>query len=145
MNSGLNGSGGGSTVQADVRIVSSSARNLNDEIKAGRLREDLYHRLNVVPIRAPSLAERREDIPELVGYFMQNLARAAGLPVRQVGDDAVAALQAYDWPGNVRELRNNVERLLILSNDGERGNDYGRHAAPRYRRLGVVHFLCKLR
>ncbi len=112
--------GGGSTVQADVRIVSSSARNLNDEIKAGRLREDLYHRLNVVPIRTPPLAERREDIPELVGYFMQNLARAAGLPVRQVGDDAVAALQAYDWPGNVRELRNNVERLLILSNDGER-------------------------
>lgn len=112
--------GGGSTVQADVRIVSSSSRNLNDEIKAGRLREDLYHRLNVVPIRVPSLAERREDIPELVRYFMQNLARAAGLPIRQIGDDAVAALQAHDWPGNVRELRNNVERLLILSNDGEK-------------------------
>ena len=109
--------GGGPQVQVDVRVISSSSRDLKEEIDSGRLRSDLYHRLNVVPIRVPSLAERREDIPELVTYFVEQLSRSSGLPVRAIGDDAMAGLQAHEWPGNVRELRNNVERLLILSSD----------------------------
>jgi two-component system nitrogen regulation response regulator NtrX len=85
------------------------------EINEGRLREDLFHRLNVVPLRVPSLAERREDIPELVAHFVEQVSVSAGLPVRLIGDDAMAVLQAHDWPGNLRQLRNNVERLMILA------------------------------
>lgn len=107
--------GGGSRVKVDVRVVSSSSRDLLEEIGKGRFREDLYHRLNVVPITVPPLASRREDIPLLVEHFMGQISNATGLPVRRVSDDAMAALQAHDWPGNVRQLRNNIERLLILS------------------------------
>ena len=85
------------------------------EIAEGAFREDLFHRLSVVPIRVPALAERREDIPELVEHFIEQISRPTGLPPRQIGDDAMAVLQAHDWPGNVRQLRNNVERLLILA------------------------------
>ena len=81
----------------------------------GRFREDLYHRLNVVPLRVPSLAERREDIPDLIAFFVHQLSSASGLSPRKIGEDATAVLQAHDWPGNVRELRNNIERLLILA------------------------------
>src|SRR6185312_1783822 len=102
-------------VAVDVRIVSSTARNLEAEIAEGRFREDLYHRLSVVPIRVPPLAERREDIPDLVDYFMDQISRATGLPKRKIGEDAMAVLQSHDWPGNVRQLRNNVERLMILA------------------------------
>jgi len=107
--------GGSRTVQVDVRVVSSSSQDLNRAIAEGRLREDLYHRLNVVPISVPPLEQRREDIPELVEFFMQQICNASGLLPRNVGEDALAALQAHNWPGNVRELRNNVERLLILA------------------------------
>ena len=107
--------GGATKVKVDVRILSSSARDLELEIAEGTLREDLFHRLSVVPIRVPALAERREDIPELVGFFMDQIARTAGLPIRRIGDDAMAVLQAHDWPGNIRQLRNNVERLMILT------------------------------
>jgi two-component system nitrogen regulation response regulator NtrX len=107
--------GGSSKVAVDVRIISSTARNLEAEIAAGRFREDLYHRLSVVPIRVPPLAERREDIPLLVDYFMGQISQATGLPKRQIGDDAMAVLQSHDWPGNIRQLRNNVERLMILA------------------------------
>jgi two-component system nitrogen regulation response regulator NtrX len=107
--------GGSSKVAVDVRIISSTARNLEGEIAAGRFREDLYHRLSVVPIRVPPLAERREDIPLLVDYFMGQISQATGLPKRQIGDDAMAVLQSHDWPGNIRQLRNNVERLMILA------------------------------
>jgi two-component system nitrogen regulation response regulator NtrX len=107
--------GGNTKVAVDVRIVSSTARNLEEEIGAGKFREDLYHRLSVVPIRVPPLAERREDIPELVDHFMEQISHATGLPRRQIGDDAMAVLQSHDWPGNVRQLRNNVERLMILA------------------------------
>ncbi len=107
--------GGSTKVKVDVRILSSSARDLEQEIADGTLREDLFHRLSVVPIRVPALAERREDIPELVGFFMDQIARTAGLPIRRIGDDAMAVLQAHDWPGNIRQLRNNVERLMILT------------------------------
>ncbi len=110
---------GGLQVQVDVRVISSSSKDLIIEIEEGRLRRDLFHRLNVVPVRVPSLSERREDIPDLVDYFLEQLAKSTGLPVREIGDDAMAALQAHHWPGNVRELRNNVERLLILCGDDE--------------------------
>ena len=81
----------------------------------GRFREDLFHRLNVVPVRVPGLSERREDIPELVDYFIDRISDATGLPARSLGEDAWPTLQVHDWPGNVRQLRNNVERLLILA------------------------------
>jgi two-component system nitrogen regulation response regulator NtrX len=107
--------GGSTKVAVDVRIVSSTSRNIEAEIAAGRFREDLYHRLSVVPIRVPPLAERREDIPELVTYFMEQISQSTGLPQRKIGGDAMAVLQSHDWPGNVRQLRNNVERLMILA------------------------------
>jgi two-component system, NtrC family, nitrogen regulation response regulator NtrX len=107
--------GGNNKVTVDVRIVSSTSRNIEADIAAGKFREDLYHRLSVVPIRVPSLAERREDIPELVEYFMTQISHTTGLPKRNVGADALAVLQSHDWPGNVRQLRNNVERLMILA------------------------------
>jgi two-component system nitrogen regulation response regulator NtrX len=107
--------GGSTKVTVDVRIVSSTSRNIESDIAAGKFREDLYHRLSVVPIRVPALAERREDIPELVEYFMAQISQTTGLPKRNVGADALAVLQSHDWPGNVRQLRNNVERLMILA------------------------------
>jgi two-component system nitrogen regulation response regulator NtrX len=107
--------GGTNKVDVDVRIVSSTTRNLEAEIAAGRFREDLFHRLSVVPIRVPPLAERREDISGLVDYFMEQISQATGLPKRRIGEDAMAVLQSHDWPGNVRQLRNNVERLMILA------------------------------
>ncbi|HWZ06026.1 MAG TPA: sigma-54 dependent transcriptional regulator [Bradyrhizobium sp.] len=110
--------GGTAKVNVDVRIISSTARNLEEEIAAGRFREDLYHRLSVVPIRVPPLSERREDIPELIDYFMDQISVATGLPKRQIGQDAMAVLQSHVWPGNVRQLRNNVERVMILAGGG---------------------------
>jgi two-component system nitrogen regulation response regulator NtrX len=107
--------GGSADVQVNVRVVSSTSRELRNDIEIGRFREDLFHRLNVVPLRAPSLAERREDIPELAGYFVGRLAGMSGVSARQIGEDALAALQAADWPGNVRQLRNVIERILILA------------------------------
>jgi two-component system nitrogen regulation response regulator NtrX len=107
--------GGNTKVTVDVRIVSSTSRNIEADIAVGKFREDLYHRLSVVPIRVPGLADRREDIPELVEYFMSQISQTTGLPRRNVGPDALAVLQSHDWPGNVRQLRNNVERLMILT------------------------------
>jgi two-component system, NtrC family, nitrogen regulation response regulator NtrX len=107
--------GGSTKVSVDVRIVSSTSRNIEAEIAGGRFREDLYHRLSVVPVRVPSLAERREDIPDLVDYFMEQISSSTGLPKRKIGGDAMAVLQSHDWPGNVRQLRNNVERVMILA------------------------------
>ncbi|HEX4179115.1 MAG TPA: sigma 54-interacting transcriptional regulator, partial [Rhizomicrobium sp.] len=109
--------GGQVRVQVDARVICSTTRDLRAETEAGRFREDLYHRLNVVPVRVPSLAERRDDIPVLVSHFMKRLSAAGGLPARQIGDDAMAVLQTHGWPGNVRQLRNIVERLLILASD----------------------------
>jgi len=109
--------GGTTRVQVDARVICSTTRDLRAEIAAGTFREDLYHRLNVVPVRIPSLSERRDDIPLLVSHFMTRLSATSGLAVRDVGDDAMAVLQAHGWPGNVRQLRNIVERLLILATD----------------------------
>jgi two-component system nitrogen regulation response regulator NtrX len=107
--------GGSKKVKVDVRIISSTARDLQALIAAQAFREDLYHRLGVVPLRVPALAERREDIPELIDYFAKAFSSAAGQPMRRFADDAIATLQTRDWPGNVRELRNNVERIMILA------------------------------
>ena len=107
--------GGKDDVQVDVRVITSSSRDLLKEVSLGRFREDLYHRLNVMPLEAPPLKERREDIPALVEHFIAQLSSSTGLPSRKIGEDAMAALQAHNWPGNVRQLRNNVERLLILA------------------------------
>jgi len=107
--------GGTTKVSVDVRIVSSTGRDIEAEIAAGKFREDLFHRLSVVPVRVPPLAERREDIADLVQYFIDQISQATGLPKRVIGEDAMAVLQSHDWPGNVRQLRNNVERLMILA------------------------------
>jgi two-component system nitrogen regulation response regulator NtrX len=107
--------GGTNRVTVDVRIISSTGRDLEHEIAEGTFREDLFHRLAVVPLRVPALAERREDIPLLVRHFVEQISRSTGLPTRPIGDDAMAVLQAHDWPGNIRQLRNNVERLMILA------------------------------
>ncbi len=107
--------GGTTRVYVDVRILSSTSRNLAALIENGAFREDLFHRLSVVPVRVPSLSEHREDIPELVSFFMAQIAATNGMPRRLIADDAMAVLQSHDWPGNIRQLRNNVERLMILA------------------------------
>ncbi len=111
--------GGTKRVKVDVRIISSTARNLEQMIQQGRFREDLYHRLAVVPVLVPGLSERREDIVPLVEHFMKHIAEQAGIRPRRLGADALAVLQAHNWPGNVRQLRNNIERLMILARGDE--------------------------
>lgn len=110
--------GGNTRVKVDVRVVSSTARDLERLIADGEFREDLFHRLAVVPLAVPPLSARREDIPELIEAFMDQISRQSGIRKVRMGDDALAVLQAHDWPGNVRQLRNNIERLLILSRVG---------------------------
>jgi two-component system, NtrC family, nitrogen regulation response regulator NtrX len=107
--------GGSRRVEVDVRVVASSNRELSAEIAAGRFREDLFYRLNVVPIRVPPLRDRREDIPLLARHFMARGAEAARISPRDFGEDALAALQSYTWPGNVRQLRNVIDWLLIMA------------------------------
>jgi two-component system nitrogen regulation response regulator NtrX len=107
--------GGATRVHVDVRIISSSARDITALIADGSFREDLFHRLAVVPVRVPSLSERREDISELIAFFMDQVSTTTGMPRRAIADDAMAVLQSHDWPGNIRQLRNNVERLMILA------------------------------
>jgi two-component system nitrogen regulation response regulator NtrX len=110
--------GGSQRVKVDVRVLSTTNRDLQAEIGNGRFREDLYYRLAVVPLRSPPLKERREDIPALARYFLMRSAESAGMPSRELSTDAVTALQAYDWPGNVRQLRNLVDWLLIMAPGG---------------------------
>jgi two-component system nitrogen regulation response regulator NtrX len=107
--------GGQRPVKVDVRVLSATSRNLQDEIAAGRFREDLFYRLNVVPVRLPALRERREDIPELVSHFLARFAMERRVGAPRISEEALAALQAHDWPGNVRQLRNIIERTLILA------------------------------
>ncbi|MEM9843781.1 MAG: sigma-54 dependent transcriptional regulator [Pseudomonadota bacterium] len=106
--------GGNEKIQVDLRVISSTSRDLEEEIESERFRRELYHRLNVVPISVPSLEERREDIPALADYFIQQLNEEQGLASRDISDEAAALLQTMRWPGNVRQLRNVIERLLIL-------------------------------
>jgi two-component system nitrogen regulation response regulator NtrX len=107
--------GGNKTVKLNVRLITSTTKDLAAEVTQGRFRQDLYYRLNVVPINVPTLASRKEDIALLVGYFVKQLSKFSGLKEREFSDEAIAALQAYNWPGNVRQLRNVVEWTLIMN------------------------------
>ena len=115
--------GGAKPIQVDVRVLAATNKKLETEIAEGRFREDLFYRLNVVPLHVPPLRERREDIPLLVTHFVQQLSRGEGLPPRIITPEAEERLTQLDWPGNVRELRNTVERLLILSTGPRIGRD----------------------
>jgi two-component system nitrogen regulation response regulator NtrX len=110
--------GGSNRVKVDVRVISTTNRDLQAEISNGRFREDLFYRLAVVPIKVPSLKERREDVPDLARHFISRSADASGMPGRELSTDTLAALQAYDWPGNVRQLRNLMDWLLIMAPGG---------------------------
>ncbi len=107
--------GSNSTVEVNVRFIATTSRHLEHEIAAGRFREDLFYRLNVVPIEVPPLRSRREDLPDLADHFLRRSCEISGQPSRSFAPDAIAALQSYEWPGNVRELKNIVERMMILS------------------------------
>ena len=124
--------GGSKPIHVDVRVLAATNKNLEDEIAAGRFREDLFYRLNVVPINVPPLRERREDVPQLAAYFLDQLATREGMPARAMTQEATERLQQFDWPGNVRELRNTIERLVILSS-GPRitGDDVARLVGRR--------------
>jgi two-component system nitrogen regulation response regulator NtrX len=111
--------GGARSIYVDVRVIAATNKNVEAEIAAGRFREDLYYRLNVVPIHVPSLREHREDIPALVSYFIAVLTEREGIVPRRMAESAMEKLKSFDWPGNVRELRNTVERLLILASGPE--------------------------
>ena len=111
--------GGAKPISVDVRVIAATNKTLENEIAAGKFREDLYYRLNVVPIHVPPIRERREDIPTLAQYFAATLSAREGIPPRTFTEDALERLTALDWPGNVRELRNTVERLLILAPDSQ--------------------------
>ncbi|VDC31948.1 nitrogen assimilation response regulator NtrX [Pseudogemmobacter humi] len=110
--------GGTDKVRVDLRVISSTSRDLPAEIRTGRFRQELYDRLNVVPIPVPPLSERRDDIPELARHFVDYFHRSQGLPARNISSDAEAMLQTMPWPGNVRQLRNMIERVLILGENG---------------------------
>ena len=121
--------GGNNKVEVDVRVLSSTSIDLEERISEGMFREDLFHRLAVVPIQVPSLADRREDIAELIEAFMGQIEAQSGVKACIIGDDAMAVLEAHSWPGNLRQLRNNVERLMILSR-GEDGDSVSANQLP---------------
>ena len=110
--------GGKARVEVDVRVIASTSRDLQAEMSAGRFRQDLFYRLNVVPMRLPPLKERRDDIVPLLEHLMRRAAEQTGLSMRRLGDDALAILQAYDWPGNVRQLKNVIDWMLIMAPGG---------------------------
>jgi two-component system nitrogen regulation response regulator NtrX len=106
--------GGAETIEVDVRVIAATNKNLEEEIKVGRFREDLYHRLNVIPIRVPSLRDRREDISALVSHFGEQFVRQGGYTKKYFSDTALERMRQHGWTGNVRELHNFVERIYIL-------------------------------
>ena len=109
--------GSGDTVKLDVRVIAATNAELEHRIEHGKFREDLYYRLNVVPIHIPPLRERWQDIPSLVNHFLEKICQAEGLPVKHIYPETLEILQGYNWPGNVRQLENTVERAIILSGD----------------------------
>ncbi len=109
--------GGRSDVSVDVRVMSATTKDLKDEIEQGNFREDLFYRLSVVPLRVPSLAERRDDIGDLVSYFIDRISDSSGLTPRAFSEEAMAVLQSMDWPGNIRQLDNMVLRALTELQD----------------------------
>ncbi len=116
--------GGSQEVQVDVRVIAATNKDIEAEIAAGRFRQDLYFRVNVIPLKVPTLAQRREDIPLLVDEFLRLLSRRSGLRAKRVSEAAMRVLQTYPWPGNVRELKNVVERLMIMVTEDEIGPDH---------------------
>jgi two-component system nitrogen regulation response regulator NtrX len=109
--------GGEESISSDVRVIAATNKNIQEEIRAGRFREDLYFRINVVPIFVPPLRERMEDLQELIDYFMGKLKRPAGIEAKRFSEPAVQLLRSYSWPGNVRELKNFVERINIMTEE----------------------------
>ena len=109
--------GSDKTIKVNVRVIAATNKDLKKEIEKGNFREDLYHRLNVIPIHVPDLKDRKEDIPLLVNHFIQQICAEQGWKAKSINKDAITALQHHDWPGNIRELRNVIERLIILSAD----------------------------
>lgn len=105
----------GKSIKLDIRVISGTTRNLQEEVASGKFRQDLYYRLNVVPIKIPSLLERKEDLPLLVKHFIKQLSKFSGLKEREFSSEAISALQAYAWPGNIRQLRNVIEWMLIMN------------------------------
>jgi DNA-binding NtrC family response regulator len=132
--------GGDDTIKVDVRVVAATNKNLADEIAAGRFREDLFYRLNVVPIELPPLRERREDIPALVSYFVAQVCEQDDRKAKRLSQGAVSMLMQYDWPGNVRELKNSIERLVILTGEAEDiGEDDVRDALPTLKPVSTTY------
>ena len=129
--------GGSARVKVDVRVLSTTNRDLQAEIAAGRFREDLYYRLAVVPVKIPALRERREDVPTLALQFIERSAESSGIPARALSADTLAALQAYDWPGNVRQLRNLMDWLLIMAPGQAGRSDPSGYAAAGDRVAGA--------
>jgi transcriptional regulator with GAF, ATPase, and Fis domain len=132
--------GGHETIKVDVRVVAATNKDLSAEIAAGRFREDLYYRLNVVPIELPPLRERREDIPQLVEHFVDRLCEVNGRRTKTMSAAAVTLLMQHDWPGNVRELRNSLERLVILTGDNpEIGAEDVQDALPSVKKVNASY------
>lgn len=117
-------------ITVDVRVVAATNKNLQDEIAKGNFREDLYHRLSVIVIKVPSLDERKDDIPLLIDYFVNQISTESGMPVKTFSPEAVRLLQEKSWTGNIRELRNVVERLMILGGNPVTGQDVKDYVSP---------------
>jgi len=118
-------------IDVDVRVIAATNKNLKEEIEKENFREDLYHRLSVIPIHVPALAERKDDIPLLVHHFIKEISQESGKPLMIIDDDAITALQQYKWSGNIRELRNVVERLIILANGKITKKDVALYTIPQ--------------
>ena len=117
-------------ITVDVRVVAATNKNLQDEIAKGNFREDLYHRLSVIVIKVPSLDERKDDIPLLIDYFVNQISTESGMPVKTFSPEAIRLLQEKSWTGNIRELRNVVERLMILGGNPVSGQDVKDYVSP---------------
>ena len=122
--------GGDKPIKVNPRVIAATNKNIAEEIKSGNFREDLYHRISVILIPVPSLAERKEDIPELAGYFIGQICSDYGMPKKSITPEAVKMLQAFPWTGNVREFRNVIERLIILGSSIITEGDVSTFAAP---------------
>jgi two-component system, NtrC family, nitrogen regulation response regulator NtrX len=123
--------GGDKEIKVDVRVLAATNKNLRQEIEEGNFREDLYHRLNVIPIHVPSLNERKDDIPILAKHFLAIICEDQGLPLKEIDESGIAALKSVNWTGNIRELRNIIERLVILCGDTITGSDVNLYANPK--------------
>jgi len=122
--------GGNKQIKIDTRIVAATNKDLRKEINEGNFREDLYHRLNVIPISVPSLNERTEDIPLLTDFFIDNICKEQGIAKKDIQEDAIVQLQKNNWTGNIRELKNIIERLIILSGKEITKNDVQKYSNP---------------